>query len=268
MNEIIYKKNIAEDIVEIKFRNPLIAQKFEPGQFIVVHNNKKSERIPLTIVGTEDDNVRLIVQQVGYSTEKLCSLKAGESLLDVAGPLGKPSELDNFGDVVCITGGIGAALLLPVARKLKKLGNRITVIEGVRCKKFLILEEELRDIADEFIPVSDDGSFGEKGLVTKPFKELLQNRTPDFVFAVGPTVMMQAVSKITASEDIPLTVSLNPIMVDGTGMCGSCRVEVEGETKFACVDGPEFDGNKVNFELLIKRLIMYEKEEKIIKFKS
>ncbi|MDA3792388.1 MAG: sulfide/dihydroorotate dehydrogenase-like FAD/NAD-binding protein [Elusimicrobia bacterium] len=265
MNEIIYKKKIAEDIVEIKFRNPLIAEKFKPGQFIVVHNSKKSERIPLTIVGVEGDALRLIIQEVGYTTKKLSGLIKGDSLIDVAGPLGKPSEIENFGDVVCISGGIGAAPLLPVAGKLKRLGNRVTVIEGVRSKSFLILEEELREIADEFIPVSDDGSFGRKGLVTKPFKELLKNSTPDYVFAVGPAVMMHAVSKITSENNIPLTVSLNPIMVDGTGMCGSCRVEIGGETKFACVDGPEFDGNKVNFKLLIKRLIMYEKEENIIK---
>ncbi|MEA3507063.1 MAG: sulfide/dihydroorotate dehydrogenase-like FAD/NAD-binding protein [Elusimicrobiota bacterium] len=267
MNEIVFKEDIAKDIVEIKFKNKLLAEKFKPGQFIIVHNSKKSERIPLTIVEAAGGIVRLIIQKVGYSTNKLCSLEAGESLADVAGPLGKPSELENFGDAVCISGGIGAAPLLPVARELKKLGNRVTIIEGVRCSDFLILEDELRKIADEFIPVSDDGSFGSKGLVTGPFKELLDKRRPDFVFAVGPAVMMHAVSKITAPADIPLTVSLNPIMVDGTGMCGSCRVDVGGQTKFACVDGPEFDGNKVDFELLIKRLIMYEKEEKILKEK-
>jgi ferredoxin--NADP+ reductase len=169
---------------------------------------------------------------------------------------------------VCLAGGIGAAPLKPVAMKLKDLNNRLTIIEGVRCRDYLILKEELEKVADEFILTSDDGSVGLKALVTKPFREMIKKgNKPDFVFAVGPPVMMHAVSRITRQHDIPLTVSLNPIMVDGTGMCGSCRVEIGSETKFGCVDGPEFDGNRVNFELLINRLRMYEKEEKVLKWK-
>jgi len=265
MNEIVKVRWLGKDIREIWFRNGPIARKFQPGQFLIIHKNTHSERIPLTIVETAGDLVRIIVQKVGYSTRKLCLMEVGEMLRDVAGPLGKPTEVSRYGNVLCIAGGIGAAPLKPVAAGLKQAGNSVTIIEGVRCREYLIMDDELSEIADRFILTSDDGTAGEKGLVTVPFRKMLENNDiPDFVFAVGPPVMMHAVSKITKQHSIPLTVSLNPIMVDGTGMCGACRVEVAGETRFACVDGPEFDGNQVNFELLIKRLIMYEKEEKII----
>lgn len=265
-NIIIKSDWIAEDIREIWFRNPLIAGKFQAGQFLIVHQSNKSERIPLTIVETDHDSVRIIVQVVGYTTARLCDTKPGDTIKNVAGPLGVPSEIRNYGKVVCIAGGIGAAPLKPVAAKLKELNNNLTIIEGVRSKNYLILKDELEELADEFVMMSDDGSVGEKGLVTKPFKEIVESGNKfDFVFTVGPPVMMQAVSRITKEYNIPLTVSLNPIMVDGTGMCGSCRVEVGDETKFACVDGPEFDGNKVNFELLMSRLRMYEQEEKVLK---
>ncbi len=270
MNEIIKTSWFAEDIKEIWFKNPLIARKFQAGQFLIVCQNEKSERIPLTIVQTEGDMVRIIVQVVGYTTAKLCNLKPGDIIKDVAGPLGVPSEVKNYGRVVCIAGGIGAAPLKPVAYKLKELNNNITIILGVRCRKYFIpeLKNEFEKIADKFILTSDDGSIGEKGRVTEPFLQMVETENmPDFVFAVGPPVMMQAVSNITKKYNIPLTVSLNPVMVDGTGMCGSCRVEVGGETKFACVDGPDFDGNIVNYDLLIKRLKMYEKEEKILREK-
>jgi len=265
MNQIIKTNWIAEDIREIWFKNDLIASRFQAGQFIVVHQSKKSERIPLTIVETEGDLVRIIIQNVGFSTDKLCNLKEGDLIKDVAGPLGIPSEIKNYGKVVCVAGGIGAAPLKPIVVKLKEQKNDLTIIEGVRSEKYLILKDELQEIADNFILMSDDGSVGEKGLVTKPLQKMAENNNlPDFVFAVGPPVMMQAVSEITKKYNIPLTVSLNPIMVDGTGMCGSCRVEVAGQTKFACVDGPEFDGNKVNYKLLINRLKMYIQEEKHI----
>ncbi|MGM0441671.1 MAG: sulfide/dihydroorotate dehydrogenase-like FAD/NAD-binding protein [Elusimicrobiota bacterium] len=262
MNNIKEASWIARDIKEFKFENKLIARKFKPGQFIVVHHGEKGERIPLTIVETGENIVRVVIQKVGHSTAKLCELEEGDTFENVSGPLGKPSELKNYGEVLGIGGGIGAAPLLPVARKLKELGNKVTVIEGVRSKEYLIFKDELKDTSDRYILTSDDGSVGKEGLVTRPFEEnISEGKIPDFVFAVGPPVMMRAVSEITRKHDIPLTVSLNPIMVDGTGMCGACRVEVAGETKFGCVDGPEFDGNKVNFELLIKRLNMYEEEE-------
>jgi len=262
MNEVIKAGWIGRDIREVLFTNSKLARNYRPGQFLIVRLSDDSERIPLTIVDIEGDTVRIIFQKVGYSTEMLCSLEAGDRIAGVAGPLGKPTEIKNFGKVVCMAGGIGAAPLKPVVRALKEAGNRVTVIEGTRSKEYLILKDELESLADEFILVSDDGSAGNKGLVTEPFAGMIEKgEIPDHVFAVGPPVMMRAVSVITKQHNIPLTVSLNPIMVDGTGMCGSCRVEVGGETKFACVDGPEFDGNKVNFDLLINRLSMYKKEE-------
>jgi ferredoxin--NADP+ reductase len=269
MNEIISTAWIGEDIKEIWFKNPQISEKFKPGHFLIIHQDEKSERIPLTIVDTEDGNIRIIVQRIGFSTEKLCALKQGDVIRDVAGPLGKPSVLKRYGKIICIAGGVGVAPLKPVARVLKEIGNIITVIQGVRCKSYLILETELKEIADRYIITSDDGSVGEKCLVTNPFKKIIETEgNPDFVFAVGPPVMMKAVSKITKPKNIPLVVSLNPVMVDGTGMCGSCRVEVGGETRFACVDGPEFDGNEVNYKLLIDRLRIYEKEEEMLRGKG
>ena len=263
MNEIIKISWIAKDIVEMWIKNGAIARKFQPGQFVIVRYGEKDERIPLTIVESKDDMIRLIIQKVGYSTSQLCDLKVNDIIKDVAGPLGVPSKLKNFGNVIAIAGGIGAAPLKPVALKLKELGNHLTIIEGVRSVDYLILKDELEDIADEFILTSDDGSVGIRGLVTDPLQKIINDgKIPDFVFAVGPPVMMAAVSKITKKNNILLTVSLNPIMVDGSGMCGACRVEVGGLTKFACVDGPEFDGNKVDFNLLINRLRFYEKEER------
>ncbi|MFC2061563.1 sulfide/dihydroorotate dehydrogenase-like FAD/NAD-binding protein [Elusimicrobiota bacterium] len=268
MNEIIKVGWLAEDIREIWFNNPLIAKQFKPGQFLIVKQDEESERIPLTIVDTEGDAVRIVIQEVGYSTARLCSLNKGESAGGVVGPLGIPSEVKKYGKTVCMAGGIGAAPLKPVAAGLKELGNNLVIIEGVRSEKYLILEKELKELADEFILMSDDGTVGEKGLVTEPLKKMIETgNIPDYVFAVGPPVMMEAVSKITREKNIPLTVSLNPIMVDGTGMCGSCRVEVGGETKFACVDGPEFDGNKVNYKLLGDRLKIYRKEEEYLNCK-
>lgn len=265
MNEIIKSVWSARDIKDIWIRNPLIAEKFKAGQFLIIHQDEKSERIPLTIVDVKDGQVRLIVQKVGYSTSRLCSLEEGKVIKDVVGPLGKPSEVETYGKAVCLAGGIGSAPLMPVAKELKAANNHVTIIEGVRCKDYLILDDELEEIADEFILTSDDGSIGRKGLVTSPLREMIkEEKKPDFVYAAGPPVMMHAVSKITKKHNIPLTVSLNPIMVDGTGMCGSCRVELDDQTKFACVDGPEFDGNKVNFELFIKRLMMYDKEERML----
>jgi ferredoxin--NADP+ reductase len=267
MNTIVKATWIAKDTREIWFRNPLISEKFQAGQFVIIHKNNKSERIPLTIVDTDKDLIRIIVQKAGYSTAKLCAMSEGEIIKDVAGPLGKSAEIKKFGNVVCIAGGIGSAAVKPVAASLKAAGNKLSIIEGVRCRDYLILREEFEELADKTIITSDDGTVGMKALVTSPLKEMINSDEKiDLVFAVGPAVMMQAVAKITKEHNIPLTVSLSPIMVDGTGMCGSCRVEIAGETKFACVDGPEFDGNKVNYKLLINRSRMYEREEKLLKW--
>ncbi len=262
MNKITKASWIGDSIREIWFNNPVIATGFKAGQFLVIRLDSTGERIPLTIVETKGNDVRIVIQVVGHSTRKLCALEEGDQITNVVGPLGHPSELKNFGNAVCIAGGIGAAPLRPVAVALKEQGNTVTIIEGVRSKDLLIMDDELKAIADNFILVSDDGTIGEKALVTGPLKKMLdEGKKPDYVFAVGPPVMMRAVASITREHGIPLVVSLNPIMVDGTGMCGSCRVEVGDETKFACVDGPEFDGNKVNYNLLMNRLKMYIKEE-------
>ncbi|MBN2408063.1 MAG: sulfide/dihydroorotate dehydrogenase-like FAD/NAD-binding protein [Elusimicrobia bacterium] len=263
MNTITETRWLGQDIREIWFENSRIAGSFKPGQFLVIRHGETGERIPLTIVEVSDGRIRIIIQQVGYTTSRLCRLKKGESLGNVIGPLGHHSDIVKYGSCVCVAGGIGAAPLKPIAAELRKQGNRLTVIEGVRSSKYLILDKELEKIADRFILMSDDGSVGEKGLVTLPLKKMMEEgNRPDYVYAVGPPVMMKAVSVLTRQYGVPLTVSLNPIMVDATGMCGSCRVEVAGETKFACVDGPEFDGNKVNYDLLMNRLKVYADDEK------
>ncbi|MGM0567792.1 MAG: sulfide/dihydroorotate dehydrogenase-like FAD/NAD-binding protein [Elusimicrobiota bacterium] len=265
MNEITLSETIGKDICYMVIKNKAVASSFKPGQFVVLRVCEKGERIPLTIVDSFEGKISVIVQNVGYSTAKLCSLKKGDVICDLAGPLGKPSEIKNYGHAVMVAGGIGAAPLLPVARALKKAGNRMTVIQGARSKEHIILQEELKEVADRYVIVSDDGSVGEKDFVTGPFKRMASaENKPDFVFAVGPAPMMKAVAMITRPAKIPLKVSLNPVMVDGTGMCGSCRVEVGGETKFACVDGPEFDGNEVDYDLLQSRLKMYCNMEKFI----
>ncbi|MFH1414653.1 MAG: sulfide/dihydroorotate dehydrogenase-like FAD/NAD-binding protein [Elusimicrobiota bacterium] len=264
MNEIIKADWLAEDIREIWITNRLIARNFKAGQFLVIRHGERGERIPLTIVEADTDRVRIIIQDVGYSTGILCGLEKGDVIESVIGPLGLPSEIEQYGKVVCLAGGIGAAPLKPVALALKTAGCKLTIIEGVRSEKYIIMQDELGEIADQFILMSDDGSIGKKGLVTEPLKKMISDGDiPDLVFAVGPPVMMQAAAAITREHSIPLTVSLNPVMVDGTGMCGCCRVEVGDKTKFACVDGPEFNGNEVNFELLIHRLRAYKKEEAI-----
>lgn len=265
MNKILSAVWIGRDIREIWVENKNVSEKFLPGQFVVIRVSDDGERIPLTIVETKDDAVRLIVQKVGYTTELLCSLEKGDNIKDIAGPLGVPSEIKKYGHIACLSGGIGAAPLKPVLKAFREAGNRITLIQGVRCREYLIMKDELEELSDSYHLTSDDGSCGEKALLTKPFRKLLEEgESFEHVFAVGPPVMMQAVSKITKEKNIPLTVSLNPVMVDGTGMCGACRLEVGDETKFACVDGPEFDGNLVDFHLLISRLRFYSEEEKMI----
>ncbi len=268
MNDIVKTSWLAENIREIWIRNPLIAEKFKPGQFLIVHQDEQGERIPLTIIEAENDLIRLVVQIVGYSTARLCSLKPGDAIIDITGPLGKPAYIKKYGNVVAIAGGIGAAPLRPVAVGLRDAGNVLTIIKGVTRHKYLLeeLRKEFKEIASEFILTSNDGSIGRKGLVTEPLVEMIENgKIPDFVYAVGPPVMLKSVSDITKQYSIPLTVSLNTIMVDGMGMCGACRVEVGGCTKLSCVDGPEFDGNNVDFDLLVNRLKIYENEEKVIK---
>jgi len=247
-------------------RAPYVAKSASPGQFVVIRAYERGERIPLTIADTDKEKgaVTIIFQVVGKTTKYLSLLKIGDEISDILGPLGNPSEIENFGTVAALGGGFGTAVLYPLVRALKEVGNYVIVINGARNEKLLILEDELKRLSDEYYVTTDDGSKGFKGFVTDLLQTLIEKgKRINRVFAVGPVPMMRVASNLTKKYGIKTQVSLNPIMVDGTGMCGSCRVEVDGETKFACVDGPDFDAHKVNFDLLIKRLRMYRKEEKV-----
>ncbi|MEJ5260288.1 MAG: sulfide/dihydroorotate dehydrogenase-like FAD/NAD-binding protein [Anaerohalosphaeraceae bacterium] len=262
MYNILSKKQLSEHVFQMEVEAPYVARARKPGQFVIVSVDEEGgERIPLTIAGADETKgtIRLIFQRVGKATAQMADLKEGDSLGYVAGPLGKPTHIDQFGVCVCVGGGIGIAPLLPIAEALKKAGNRVVSILGARTKGLLILEEEFRQFSDELIVVTDDGSYGRKALVTEPLGEVCRREPkPDFVIAIGPTIMMKFCCETTRPFGIPTQVSLNTIMVDGTGMCGGCRVEVGGKTQFVCVDGPEFDGHQVNFDLMMKRMAAYK----------
>ena len=257
---------MSQNVFTADVQAPLVARAARPGQFVIVSiNNEYAERIPLTIAAADPEkgSIRLIWQKVGKTTAEFADLSAGDSIANVAGPLGRPTHIENFGTVVCVGGGIGNAPLLPIANALKQAGNKIITILGARNKELLILEEEFAKISDELIITTDDGSYGKKALVTAPLEEICQRKQkPDQAFVIGPAVMMKFCCQVTKKFDVPTQVSLNTIMVDGTGMCGGCRVEIDGKPKFVCVDGPEFDGHKVNFDLMIKRLDAYKHQEK------
>lgn len=264
--KILYKRELGPGAYMYRVNAPFVAKSAKPGQFVVLRVHEKGERIPLTIAGTDKEKgeVTIIFQVVGKTTKHLSLLKVGDELHDFLGPLGVPSEIENFGTVACLGGGFGTAVLYPLVRALKNAGNYMVVINGARTERLLILERELEKMSDEYYVTTDDGSKGMKGFVTDQLRELLKSgKKIDRVFAVGPVPMMKAVADLTKEWGIKTIVSLNPIMVDGTGMCGACRVEVGGETKFACVDGPDFDAHKVNFDLLMKRLRMYREEERL-----
>ena len=264
-HKIISKKQLSENVFTVEIEAPLVAQSRKAGQFVIISiNNEYGERIPLTIAGAdaEKGTIRLIWQRLGKTTAELADLQVGDEITNVAGPLGLPTHLEKFGTVVCVGGGIGNAPLLPIAKALKEEGNHIVSILGAKNKELLILEEEFAQISDELIITTDDGSYGRKALVTEPLKELCQrNPRPDQVFAIGPAIMMKFCCEVTKEFDIPTQVSLNTIMIDGTGMCGGCRIEFDNKPKFVCVDGPEFDGHKVNFDLMMKRLNAYKEQE-------
>lgn len=243
---------------------PYVAEYRKPGQFIILRIDECGERMPLTIADADESEgtITLYYQIVGTTTLKLSNMKAGENISDIVGPLGHPTEVDNYGTVVCVGGGIGIAPLYPIARGMKDAGNRIVNILGARSGDLLILEEEMDRTADETIICTDDGSRGKKGFVTDMLNEVVENEKVDLVVAIGPVAMMKAVSLLTKRRGIKTIVSLNSVMIDGTGMCGGCRVTVGGETKFTCVDGPEFDGHLVDFDNLCLRLRTYSMEEK------
>ncbi len=264
MFEIIDKKKIAPDIYQLEVYAPLVAKKFLAGQFIVLRPLETSERIPLTIMRKDIENgtITLVVKAIGLSTKELCGLNAGDAITDLLGPLGHPSQIDSFGTVAIVGGGVGTAVSFAVAESLKNAGNRVISIIGARNKDFMILEDDFRAISDEVYVMTDDGSYGMKGFVTQKLIDLYaQGKTLDRVISAGPIPMMRIVADITREHKTPTIVSLNPIMVDGIGMCGGCRAVVGGKIVFVCVDGPEFDAHQVDFDSLIRRNNAYRNIE-------
>jgi ferredoxin--NADP+ reductase len=264
MYRIVQAKLLGRNIKQFEIEAPRIAKKQRPGQFVIVRLHENGERIPLTIEGSDSEKgtITLVVQSIGKTTHLMNSLEAGDAILDVVGPLGKPTEIEKYGTVVVVGGSVGTAIALPAARALKQAGNHVIGITGSRTKELLILEDELRAASNETYVMTDDGSYGEKGLVTKKLQELIDGgREINYVLAIGPVPMMRAVAQVTKAKGIKTVVSLNSIMVDGTGMCGGCRVLIDSHSEFACVDGPEFDAQKVNFEVLMQRNTMYRDNE-------
>jgi ferredoxin--NADP+ reductase len=266
MTLILEKQELAPGIKSFKLVSSLIAKKSKPGQFIVIRIFEQGERIPLTIADSDPEKgvIRIIFQEVGKSTKQLGKLTEGEKVSDIVGPLGRPSEIDHFGTVLIVAGGVGIAEAYPIAKALKKFNNRVITILGARTKELLIMIKEIKQVSDDFYTITDDGSSGHKGLVTDQIRELLEKgMTFNRIITIGPTIMMKAVSELTKKYNIPTLASLNPIMIDATGMCGGCRVSVGDEIKFTCVDGPEFDAHKIDFNQLLTRLNMYKDSEKI-----
>ena len=264
MFKIIHANFIAPGVKRFVVEAPRIARKHQPGQFVILRLSRSGERIPLTIerVDREQGTINMVVQSVGKTTNLLNLLGTGDSILDVVGPLGKPSEIRKFGTVVVMGGGVGTAMAYPTTAALKAAGNHIISIVGARSKNLMILEDEMRAVSDVLMITTDDGTYADKGFVTDKLRSLIQNGVRiDLVLAVGPIPMMRAVAEMTRPERIPTVVSLNPIMIDGTGMCGGCRVLVEGKSEFACVDGPEFDAHRVDFAVLVQRNSMYREAE-------
>ncbi len=265
MFKIVKREEMSSGTVILnEIEAPLIAKKAKPGQFVILKANETGERIPLTMADADPEKgtITVIYMVVGKSTALFKTLKVGDGYQDVIGPLGKATHLEKVGTVVCVGGGTGIAVLYPITRGLKQIGNRIISIIGARSKDILILEDRMRAVSDELYPCTDDGSYGHHGFVTEVLKEVLKKQKVNLVVAIGPVPMMKFVSKITKEFEVPTIVSLNPIMVDGTGMCGGCRVSIGGKNKFACVDGPEFDGHLVDYDELMLRLQAYCEEEK------
>lgn len=264
MNRIVAKEFFSELVVKLEVEAPLIAKARKPGNFVILRVSENGERIPLTIAASDTDKgtITLIAQKVGVSTEKLARLEVGDSLVDLVGPLGKPTHIEKVGTILACGGGVGIAPLLPIVEGLKKAGNRVVSVLAARSKELIILEDEIRKWSDEVIIMTDDGSYGQKGLVTQGAEMVIQREKVDECIAIGPAVMMKFTSMLTKKYNIPTQASLNSIMVDGTGMCGACRVTVGGKTRFTCVDGPEFDAHQIDFEEMMMRLGGYRDEEK------
>jgi NAD(P)H-flavin reductase len=265
MFKVIKKQDLGPEMVLMEINAPQVTKHAQPGQFIILRVNEKGERIPLTIADSDSEKGRITVvfQKIGKTTNLLGSIPEGGYIMDVTGPLGTPSEIEKFGTVICIGGGIGVAPIYPIAKKLKKVGNELINIIGYRSKNYVFWEEKMRSVSDKLLIATNDGTYGEKGFVTDILKKLLEsNKKIDRIITIGPAVMMKAVSDMTRPQKIKTIASLNALMVCGMGMCGACRVTVGGETKLTCSDGPDFDAHLVDFDELMKRLNVYKNEEK------
>jgi ferredoxin--NADP+ reductase len=265
MYEILVKEDLTPVTWLFEVRAPVVARKAEAGQFVIVRIHEKGERIPLTVADCDRERgtITLVVQEVGKTTMEMGTLQAGDRLASFTGPLGNPSEIDRYGTVLCIGGGFAIAPIYPIARALKEAGNTVLSIIGTRSRELVFWEEKMQSVSDELVVCTDDGSYGRKGTVTLPMKEMLERgRLIDRIWAVGPPIMMKFCALTSQPFGVPTIVNLNSIMVDGTGMCGACRVEVGGQTRFACVDGPEFDGHEVNWDLAMARQRIYLDQER------
>jgi ferredoxin--NADP+ reductase len=265
MYEILRKENLTPVTKLFEIQAPIVARKAQAGQFVIIRIHERGERIPLTVAGydRERGTITLVVQEVGKTTMEMGTMSAGDCLASFAGPLGNPSEIKNYGTVLCVGGGFAIAPVYPIACALKEAGNTVVSIIGARSQNLLFWEDKMRAVSDELVVCTDDGSYGRKGMVTLPIQEILEaGRAIDRLWAIGPALMMKACVLTAQPFGVPTLVSLNSIMIDGTGMCGGCRVEVGGQTRYACVDGPEFDGQAVNWELLMSRQRIYLEQER------
>jgi len=263
MYKVVEKRVLSENVAKLIIENKTIAKNRKPGQFVIIKMGETGERIPLTIADsdTEKGTITIIVQKVGTSSHKLFNLNAGDHISDLVGPLGQPTKVENIGTVIAAGGGVGVAPLYPIAKAFKEAGNKLITILAARTKDLIILENEMKEFADEFMIMTDDGSYGKKGLITAGIEDVIKREKVDMVICLGPAIMMKFIALLTKKYNIHTIASLNTIMVDGTGMCGACRVTVGGKTKFVCVDGPEFNAHEVDFDGMLKRLNAYKKEE-------
>lgn len=259
MNKIVDKEYFSANVVKFEVEAPLIARSRKAGHFVIVRVGDKGERIPLTIASSniEKGTITLVIQAVGASTKKLCSLNVGNYITDVVGPLGQATHIEKYGTVICAGGGVGVAPMLPIIEAMKKAGNRVISVLAARTKDLVILEKQVAEYSDEVIVMTDDGSYGQKGLITNGIEKVINNEKVDLCVTIGPAIMMKFVSILTKKYEIPTMASLNTIMVDGTGMCGACRISIGGQTKFVCVDGPEFNAHEVDFDEMLMRLRAY-----------
>ncbi len=270
MNKIVKKEHFSENVVLFEVEAPLIAKSRKAGNFVILRVGEKGERIPLTIASSdiEKGTITLVVQKIGHSSSKLCKLEEGDMITDLVGPLGKPTHIEKVGTVVCAGGGVGVAPLLPIVEAFKKAGNKVITVLAARTKDLVILEDQMRQFSDEVVIMTDDGSYGKQGLVTNGVEEIINREQVDLCVTIGPAVMMKFVSLLTKKYEVPTIASLNTIMVDGTGMCGACRITVGGKTRFVCVDGPEFDAHQVDFDEMLMRLSAYKDQEQLEKNKD